>query len=303
VPFSYQITADNNPNQYSVSALPSDLHFNTLTGVISGTPSSSGTFPVNVKAISNYGSPSATIVITIAEGSITSATSAAGIVGVPFSYQIAADNNPNQYSVSALPSDLHFNVLAGLIYGTPSGSGTFPVNVGVKNNYASASATIVITIAEGAITSSASVAGIVGVPFSYQITADNNPNQYSVSALPSGLHFNALAGLIYGTPSSSGTFPVNVGVKNNYASASATIVITITDGSITGGTVSQPTLSVARTSNSLLLTWPATPDGFILEELQQNTWTNSSAAVVIEGNTNVAIIPIQSTVKFYRLRK
>jgi hypothetical protein len=305
VPFTYQITADNNPNRYSVSALPSGLHFDTLAGVIFGTPSGSGTFSVNVQAINNFSSASATVVITIAEGAITSATSASGIVGVPFSYQITADNNPNQYSVSALPSDLHFNTLAGLIFGTPSGSGTFPVNVGVKNNFGSASATIDIVITEGAITSATSASGIVGVPFSYQITADNNPNQYSVSALPSGLHFNTLAGLIFGTPSGSGTFPVNMGVKNNYASATATLVITITDGSITGGSGPQPTLTFARTSESLLLSWPATLDGFILEEtqLQQNTWTNSSAAVCIQGSNNVAIIPIQSTVKFYRLRK
>src|SRR5262249_30913572 len=159
-----------------------------------------------------------------------------GIVGVPFSYQITADNNPNQYSASALPSDLHFNPLTGVISGTPTRSGNFPITVGVKNNYGSASATLVITVAEAAITSAtsaASLAGIVGVPFSYQITANNNPNQYSVSALPSGLHFNPLTGVISGTPSGSGNFPVNVKATSNYSSASATIVITVVEGAIT----------------------------------------------------------------------
>ena len=34
-----------------------------------------------------------------------------------------------------------------------------------------------------------------------------------------------------------------------------------------------------------------------------NTWTNSSAAVVVQGNANVAAIAPTGTAKFYRLRK
>jgi len=304
VPFSYQITADNNPNRYSASALPPGLHFDSLGGVIFGTPTGSGSFPVVVEAKNNYGSESATIVLVITEGTIISATSASGIIGVPFSYQIAADNNPNRYSASALPSGLHFDSLGGVIFGTPTGSGSFPVVVEAKNNYGSASATIVITISEGAITSATRASGIVGVPFSYQVTADNNPNRYSASALPSGLHFDTLAGVISGTPSGSGTFPVNVEVKNNYGSASATIVIAIKEGTIAGGTVS-PTLTISRTGESFLLTWPATFNDFTLEEtqLQRNTWTNSSANIFVQGNQKTALIPIQNTVRFYRLRK
>jgi hypothetical protein len=304
VPFRYQIAADNDPIRYTASALPSGLYFDATAGVISGTPHGPGIFPVNVEAINYYGSASATIVITINEGAITSATSFAGIVGVPFSYQIAADNDPIRYTASALPSGLHFDRTAGVISGTPSGSGTFAVDVEAINYYGFASATIVITIKEGTI-SATSADGIVGVPFSYQIAADNDPVRYTASALPSGLHFDATAGVISGTPSGSGTFPVNVEAINYYGSASATIVITIKEGTITGGTVSQPALTVSRTSDSVLLTWPVTSDGFKLEEtqVQQTTWTNSSAAVGIQGNANVAIIPIQSTVKFYRLRK
>src|SRR5262249_52153567 len=114
---------------------PSGLHFDTLAGVISGTPSGSGTFSVNVQAINNYRFASATLVITIYEGAIISATSAVGIVGVPFSYQIVANNNPNRFSASALPSGLHFDTLAGVISGTPSGSGTFSVNVQAISSY------------------------------------------------------------------------------------------------------------------------------------------------------------------------
>ena len=305
VPFSYGITSDNAPNRYLASALPSGLRFDPLGGVIYGTPTVTGSFPIVVETKNDYGSASATIIIVIKEGAITSATSAAAIIGVPFSYQIGADNNPNRFSASALPSGLRFDPLGGVIYGTPTVTGSFPVVVETKNDYGSASATIVIVIKEGAITSATSAAGIVGVPFSYQITADNNPNRYSASALPSGLHFNPIGGLIYGTPTVTGSFPVVVETKNDYGSASATIVIVIKEGTISGGTVSQPTLTVSRTGDGFLLTWPATFDGFTLEEtqLQRDTWTNSSANVSVQGDQKVAVIPIQSTVKFYRLRK
>jgi hypothetical protein len=176
----------------------------------------------------------------------------------------------------------------------------------INSSYGSVSATVVITIGEGAITSPTSVDGIVGVPFSYQITSDNNANRFTASALPPGLHFNSFAGIIFGTPSGSGTFPVNVvAINNSYGSVSATVVITISEGAITSGTGSQPRLTISRSGESFLLTWPVASDGFILEEtqLQQTAWTNSPANVVIQGTNSVAIIPIQSTAKFYRLRK
>ena len=144
--------------------------------------------------------------------------------------------------------------------------------------------------------------GIVGVPFTYQISADNDPTGFSASGLPPGFRCDN-SGLISGTPMSAGTFQVRVEAKSIFASASATIVITIREGSIPGGV--RPTLTVSRAGNNILLAWPVTSDLFILEETEigQNHWTNSSAKALIQGNQNVAIIPAQSAVKLYRLRK
>jgi hypothetical protein len=173
--------------------------------------------------------------------------------------------------------------------------------------YQSETVTINITIADGEITSATNAFGIVGVPFFYGVTADNVPNRYSVSALPPGLHFDP-NGTIFGTPWRSGRFPVVVQAKNNYESESATVIITIVDSAIAHGAIAgrdslQPALSISRTGNSFLISWPVTSEGFVLEELQQNTWTNSSASIVIQGNQATALVPVQSTAKFYRLRK
>jgi subtilase family serine protease len=292
-PFNYQWAFNGKPISAATNASYSIARVQSIQA---------GTYTV---VVSNpYGSASSdSVTLAINEGS-----GAFGVVGAPFLYQIPATIHPDRYSASALPPGLHFDP-HGTIYGTPGRSGRYSVIVEAKNNYQSESATLIITIADGAITSATQAFGIVGLPFLYQIAADNFPNRYSVSALPPGLHFDP-KGVIYGIPGRSGSNPVVVEAKNNYESESATLVITvvysaIAHGAITGGAASQPTLSISRTGDGFLLTWPVTSDGFILEETQsqQKAWKNSSASVVIQENEARALVPIQSTAKFYRLRK
>jgi hypothetical protein len=301
-PFVYLITADNNPTGFSASGLPPGLRCDN-SGIISGTPTEAGTFQVHVVARSIFSSVSANIIFSIKDGAITSGSSAFGVVGAPFAYLIAADNNPIGFSASALPPGLRVGI-TGIISGTPTEAGTFPVHVEARNIFGSASATIVITIDNGSITSATTADGIIGVTFFYLITANNNPSGFSASGLPPGLRVG-ITGIISGTPTETGTFQAHVEAKNIFESASATVVFTIRNGSIGGGTVAQPALAISQTGGNVLLAWPVTPDGVVLEETQveQNTWTNSSANVVVQGNKNVASIPIQSTAKFYRLRK
>ena len=66
-------------------------------------PTQPGTFPVQVQAKNIFGAASTNISLTISNGAITSATSAHGVIGVPFSYQIVADNSPTWYLASGLP--------------------------------------------------------------------------------------------------------------------------------------------------------------------------------------------------------
>jgi hypothetical protein len=63
--FSYQITASNSPTSYSASGLPAGLSVNTSTGLISGTPTASGTSTVTLGATNSGGTGNKTLTITI----------------------------------------------------------------------------------------------------------------------------------------------------------------------------------------------------------------------------------------------
>ena len=67
-PFSYTITASNSPASFNATGLPPGLSVNTATGVISGTPTTIGTYTVTISATNSVGTGSATLTITITNG-------------------------------------------------------------------------------------------------------------------------------------------------------------------------------------------------------------------------------------------
>ena len=77
---------------------------------------------------------------------ITSAGTASGSAGKPFSYQITATNSPAGYSASPLPSGLNLNASTGRISGTPVAPGTTSVTIGATNPSGTGTATLVISI-------------------------------------------------------------------------------------------------------------------------------------------------------------
>jgi hypothetical protein len=255
VAFSYQITATNNPTSYGATGLPAGLTVNTSTGLISGTPTTAGTYTVTIKATNAGGTGSHTLTLTINPPTpvITSPLAATGQVGVAFSYTITATNNPTSFNATGLPSGLTVNTSTGAISGTPTTAGTYSVTISATNAGGTGSATLVITIKppKPVITSSLTATGQVGVAFSYQITATNNPTSFNATGLPSGLTVNTATGLISGTPA-AGTdagspYSVTISATNSGGTGSATLTLTIkpgvpviTSASTATGTVGTP---------------------------------------------------------------
>jgi photosystem II stability/assembly factor-like uncharacterized protein len=146
--FSYQIEATNSPTSYNASGLPTGLNVNTASGLISGTPTSTGNFNVGLSATNNGGTGTATLVLTVNPPVpvITSVLSATATKGQAFSYQIEATNSPTSYNASGLPTGLNVNTASGLISGTPTSTGNFNVGLSATNNDGTGTATLALTI-------------------------------------------------------------------------------------------------------------------------------------------------------------
>src|SRR5439155_1266869 len=154
VAFNYQITSANSPNQYrrikpneyrvvalpapssiqlpisryGATGLPPGLTVKTNggnAGLISGTPTTAGTYNVTISATNGGVTVNETFTLTIKPPPpvITSSLTATGQVGVAFSYTITATNNPTSYNATGLPAGLSVNTSTGLISGTPTTAG------------------------------------------------------------------------------------------------------------------------------------------------------------------------------------
>lgn len=98
------------------------------------------------------------------------------------------------------------------------------------------------TNAGSQVTSPLSAVGLVGGPFSYQVTGSNPPQTLGATGLPPGLTFNA--GLITGIPTVAGSFPVLLRSGTGYAVLDLTILNA-------GGVIYREFLSGLTGSNTL----------------------------------------------------
>jgi hypothetical protein len=75
VAFSYQIAATNSPTSYNATGLPPGVNVNATTGLISGTPTTTGTYnPVHLSATNAGGTGTKDVTFTINSGPTASAT-------------------------------------------------------------------------------------------------------------------------------------------------------------------------------------------------------------------------------------
>jgi Domain of unknown function (DUF4082)/Bacterial Ig domain/Putative Ig domain len=305
-PFSYTITASNSPTSFNATNLPAWATVNTTTGVISGTPTATGTSNVTVSATNAGGTGSATLSLVIGVslflasdvpavvnvndtssvelGVKFTASTAGNITGFRF-YKGSQDTGTHTASlwsttgtqlatatfagetasgwqtVSIAPVAITAGTTYVVSYHTaghysadgnyfamahvngpltaPSsassgGNGVyvyssavaFPSNTYNATNYW-VDVVFAATPSPPVITSASTASGTVNSPFSYTITASNNPTSFNATNLPAWATVNTTTGVISGTPTATGTSNVTVSATNSAGTGTAPLSLTI----------------------------------------------------------------------------
>ncbi|MDP2166799.1 MAG: putative Ig domain-containing protein [Thermodesulfovibrionales bacterium] len=236
-------------------APPTGLTLNSNTGLISGTPTSSGIYNFVVK-ITDYNGKTATktLSITISDLQVTSTSMADGSLGAIYNATLSAAGGTKPYTwvVSGLPPGLSLvNPATGAVYGTPTLSGSFDISVQVTDAAGrTASRSLSINISDLQITITTLPDGSLNTSYSTTLTATGGTKPYTWSivsgVLPTGLSHNANTGLISGTPSAAGTYDFIIKVTDNN-SKTATRLLSIT---IAAGATTTTTTAAAPASES-----------------------------------------------------
>jgi hypothetical protein len=193
--------------------------------------------PTIIFTVATNNSKGKTFEVTFAQAAqaptITSSQSVSGNQGQPFSYMIQASNSPTSYAASGLPSGLAIDTVTGLISGIPQNTGTSTATITASNVGGSGALHLSLIIGEPlpVINSSHTLAGIIGIPFSYTISATNSPNAFYASGLPSTLSLDQISGRITGKPNETGTFPLLISAINS----GGTNVAKVNDTRVNGG--------------------------------------------------------------------
>ena len=242
-----QATGGTTPYAWSATSLPGGLSLSS-GGVLSGTPTATGTTVINVTVTDAASSAhTATAALTIVIGTTalrvtTASPLPAGTIGTAYTaLQLTASGGtpPLTWTASGLPPGFTLSA-AGVLTGIPTAAGTTSFSVTVTDS-TSATATATLSLTVNALplsitTTSPINAGGVGIPYSKTFTATGgvSPYTWTASSLPAGLTMSA-TGVLSGTPT--------VATTN-------TFFVTVTDSASTSvnGTftlvISTPTLTV-----------------------------------------------------------
>jgi streptogramin lyase len=280
---SFTVTAGGFPapnlSEDTGDSLPAGVSFKAATGLLSGTPAANtnGTYTLHFTAHNGVGNDATqTFTLTVnATGQAPAFTSAAGTaftVGTAGQFTVTATGSPVPVlSVNpndSLPAGVTFDAGHGLLAGTPAAgsAGTYTLHFTASNGISpDATQTFTFTVNPAgqapAFTSANAASFAVGAAGNFTVVATGSPtptlSEVSGDTLPGGVTFDALTGLLSGTPvaGSGGSYTLHFTAHNGVGSdATQTFTLTVDEAptftsaagtAFTAGTAAGFTLSAA----------------------------------------------------------
>ena len=260
-PFTWTLTTGPLPPGLSLSA----------AGIISGTPTATGTFPFTATVTDSLGATaSRQFTIVIAQGlTITTAPTLPGAtVGVSYSVSLQASGGVAPYTWTTLSGSLPAGLSLGSngsVAGIPTaaGSSSFTVQVTDSLNH-TASLQLSITVAPVlSITTSSLPGGTVGAAYSQSLAVTGGTPPYTWSlltgTLPGGLTLSS-GGSIAGTANAAGTFSFTVQVTDSLTlTATKKLAITVAAGLTISTAAALPNASINVSYSQSLAAAGGTP--------------------------------------------
>jgi M6 family metalloprotease-like protein len=250
-PYADSIVAQGalGPPAWSIAAgaLPPGLTLSASTGMISGTPSTSGRYNFTLLAVAGAASTTRDFVIQIAAPVTFSVgtTRRMGAVGSAYSDTVKASGGSGSFafSVSAgtVPPGLILDSQNGVLSGIPATAGTFEFTitavstVGTRTLNASLSNSVQIFSALAILSDSVRPNAVMGAPYADTLKASGSNGSFtwrvSQGELPQGLSMDA-NGIISGTPLQSAQSRFTVTASNSISSSTQVIRVLVTKPSL-----------------------------------------------------------------------
>jgi hypothetical protein len=202
-------------------SLPNGLTLNFMSGVISGTPATVGTYNFAIKAQGTSGCSATqnhTIVVNCPAITLNPATLRDGTKGTAYSQTLTTTPAGGNYSYSVnsgtVPTGLNLNPTTGVLSGTPTVTGTFSFRITARGfgnctGLRDYKLTIINRACPTITLPSSLPNGTRSTLYTQSVTASPNGSySYAVTAgsLPPGVTLFGSAGVLFGYPSMGGTY-------------------------------------------------------------------------------------------------
>ena len=299
--FTYQITASESPTSFvapNLSTIVPGLSLNGSTGVISGTPTSAGSFDISIGAINAAGEGAiSTFTLVIESSFITSPSEATGTVGEFFSYTITSVNDGAL--VSSVSGMQNLNAIGlvkdgFVISGTPTAAGVFEVVISAFSFTNGESKELTITINPAPFNPLAPLltSPADGDSFAFKqglnsaiTTIAIRAISFEATGIPTGMTFNTDTGSISGIPSTTGVFNVTLTAVNSVGSDSNNFTITVLASAIITSSLFLSTNVGSQVNYTV--TASESPTLFFASNLPSGLFFNNSTGVISGPPTEI----------------